>query len=325
MLDVICLGELLIDFCSTKADISLEDAPAFAKAPGGAPANVAVGVAKLGRRAGFIGKVGHDPFGHFLAHTLEREGVDTSFLAFAENVRTTLSFVAVHSSGIRDCFFYRNPGADQMLEPDDIAETYVKAAKLFHFGSISMIDPRPKEATLKALETASSNGLLISYDPNLRMSLWPSEGQAFDTIWEGFSHADFAKVSEEEWEFITGTKDFDIGAGKIMASGVKLLVISQGERGATFCHRAGSQHVPGYEIELVEATGSGDGFVASILVDLVTRVDEGVQIEQLEAGDLSGIIKRANAVGALTATRYGAIPGLPTAQELEEFLLGRGE
>ena len=155
MLDVICLGELLIDFCSTKADVSLGDAPAFAKAPGGAPANVAVGVAKLGRRAGFIGKVGQDPFGHFLAHTLASEQVDTSFLAFAEHVRTTLSFVAVHSSGERDCFFYRNPGADQMLEPGDIDETYVKAAKLFHFGSISMIDPKPKAATNTAYITVS--------------------------------------------------------------------------------------------------------------------------------------------------------------------------
>jgi len=323
MLDVICLGELLIDFCSTKADVSLEDAPAFAKAPGGAPANVAVGVAKLGRRAGFIGKVGQDPFGHFLAHTLASEQVDTSFLAYAENVRTTLSFVAVHSSGRRDCFFYRNPGADQMLEPDDIDETYVKAAKLFHFGSISMIDPKPKEATLKTLRIASSNGLLVSYDPNLRMSLWPNERQAFETIWEGFPYADFAKVSEEEWEFITGTKDFDAGAKKIMEKGVRLLVISQGEHGATFYHPTGSRHIPAYEIELVEATGSGDGFVASILVDLVTRIEQGVRIDQLDAEDLSTIVRRANAVGALTATRYGAIPGLPTAQELQEFLRER--
>ena len=325
MLDVVCLGELLIDFCSTKADVSLEDAPAFAKAPGGAPANVAVGVAKLGRRAGFIGKVGQDPFGHFLAHILEHEQVDTSFLAFAENVRTTLSFIAVHSSGRRDCFFYRNPGADQMLEPDDIDDTYVRAAKLFHFGSISMIDAKPREATLKALEIASSDGLLVSYDPNLRMSLWSGERQAFETIWKAFPYADFAKVSEEEWEFITGTKDFDAGAKKIMEKGVKLLVISQGEHGATFYHRTGSRHVPAYEIELVEATGSGDGFVASILVDLVKRADQGVQIEELDAEDLSGIVRRANAAGALTATRYGAIPGLPTAQELEEFLRQRGE
>jgi len=320
MLDVICLGELLIDFCSTEADVSLEGAPAFAKAPGGAPANVAVGVAKLGRRSGFIGKVGQDPFGQFLAHTLAGEQVDTSFLAFAKDVRTTLSFVAVHSSGRRDCFFYRNPGADQMLDPDDIDETYLKTAKLFHFGSISMIDPKPKEATLKAVHIASSNGLLVSYDPNLRMSLWPNERQAFETIWEGFPHADFAKVSEEEWEFITGTRDLYAGAKKIMAKGVKLLVISQGEHGATFYHRAGSRHVPGYEIELVEATGSGDGFVASILVDLVAQIDNGVQIDQLDADDLFDIIRRANAVGALTATRYGAIPGLPTIQELEEFL-----
>jgi len=320
MLDVICLGELLIDFCSTEADVSLEEAPAFAKAPGGAPANVAVGIVKLGRRAGFIGKVGEDPFGHFLAHTLERERVDVSHLAFAENIRTTLSFVAVRSSGRRDCFFYRNPGADQMLDANDIDEAYLRAARVFHFGSISMIDAKPREATVKALELAAANGLLISYDPNLRMSLWPNESQAYETMWEGFSYADFAKVSEEEWEFITGTQDFAAGAEKIMEKGVKLLVISQGESGAAFYHQAASGHVPAFKVKLVEATGSGDGFVASILVDLLARAEKGVQLDQLTPDDLSLIVKRANAAGAITATRYGAIPGLPTAREVDEFL-----
>ena len=324
MADIIALGELLVDFCSTEADVDLIDAPGFAKAPGGAPANVAVGAAKLGRSAAFIGKVGNDPFGHFLKQALDRQNVDTSRLAMIDDVRTTLAFVAVRSQGGNDFIFYRNPGADQELSPDDIDPAFIAAGKVLHYGSISTIDAKPREATLKALRLAGEAGLLRSYDPNYRPALWPSEDLARRRMAEGFAHADLAKISDQEWGVVCGTDDFEDGAKGLLDAGVKLVVQSRGPDGAAYYSPRASGHVPGFEVDAIETTGSGDGFVASMLVDLLDRGIGRDDLGQLDAGTLDEIIRRANAVGAITATRYGAIPALPTAQQVDDFLATRG-
>lgn len=320
MADVVALGELLVDFCSTQADVDLAAAPAFAKAPGGAPANVAVGVRKLGRPAAFIGKVGNDPFGHFLKQTLEAEGVDCSQLGMIDDVRTTLAFVAVRSKGGNDFVFYRNPGADQRLSPADVDRGFILSAKVFHYGSISLIDPGPRHATLKALEIAGAGGLIRSYDPNYRPALWPSEAVARRRIWEGMAQADVVKVSDQEWRVVCETDDFESGARRILAAGPRVVIQSRGPDGAAYFTGRGGGHVPGFAVNAVETTGSGDGFVASVLVDLLDRRTGRAGLEALGDDVLASIVRRANAVGAITATRYGAIPALPTAREVDDFL-----
>lgn len=315
MPDAITLGELLIDFVSTTIDVPLGDCPAFVKAPGGAPANVAVGLSKLGIMAGFIGKVGDDPFGHFLVRVLSREGVDTTHLKLDKSARTTLAFVANRSDGRKEISFYRNPGADQLLTPDEINREYLGSAKLFHFGSVSLSHSPSREATLHAAELAKEMGLLISYDPNWRPPLWDDHNEAKQMIWHAMQFADIVKLAEEEWEFVTGTHDLEEGAKGVLDAGAKLVVVTMGEKGAWFTNGSVSRAVEPFEVDVVDPLGAGDGFVAALLAQLVNR-----RVEEIPSDELYDIVCIANAAGALTCTRMGVIPALPTKEELNSFL-----
>jgi sugar/nucleoside kinase (ribokinase family) len=322
--EVICLGELLIDLASTAADVSLAEAPGFTKAPGGAPANVAVAVRRLGVSAGFIGAVGNDPFGDFLADVLRREGVDTACLVRLDDVRTPLAFVAVRSDGAGDFSFYHDAGLAPLRE-EHVDEAYVSAAAALHFGSISRIGPAARAATDKARAVAGRRGLLVSYDPNYRPRLWASPAEARRRIREGFEAVTLAKVSQEEWEFILGTDDFAGGAGELLDAGVALVVRSEGGAGASFASVRACGHVEPFEVEGVEFTGAGDAFTGSLLVDLLKHRGESVSPGELDEAGLRRIVRRANAVGALATTRRGAIPALPRRAEVDAFLTAAGE
>lgn len=321
---VICLGELLIDLPATKADVSLAEAPGFTKAPGGAPANVAVAVRRLGVASGFIGAVGNDPFGDFLAGVLAEEGVDTAGLVRLDDVRTPLAFVAVRSDGAGDFSFYHDAGLAPLRE-EHVRELYLSAAEALHFGSISRIEPAARAATDKARAIAAAAGLLVSYDPNYRRRLWPDANQARDRIREAFEGVTLAKISQEEWQFILGTGDFAAGARQLLDAGVSLAVRSEGGAGASFATASASGHVEAFEVASVEFTGAGDAFTGSLLVDLLECRRGGAAPGELDAGELRRIVRRANAVGALATTRLGAIPALPTRAEVEAFLTAAGE
>ncbi|MBC7870176.1 MAG: fructokinase, partial [Chitinophagaceae bacterium] len=168
---VVSMGELLIDFVALESGVSVGDVSGFQKAPGGAPANVAVAVARLGHDSAFLGQVGDDPFGHFLAEVLEAEGVDVHGLRFSPEARTALAFVSLGANGERSFSFYRNPSADMLYRPEDVALDVLDGAKIFHFGSITLIGEPSRSATLKAAQTARERGLIVSYDPNLRLAL----------------------------------------------------------------------------------------------------------------------------------------------------------
>jgi fructokinase len=313
----LCIGELLIDFVSTTPDVTLAEAPGFVKAPGGAPANVAVGLAKLGVDAGFIGKVGADPFGDFLTETLQQNNVDTTYLIAGETSRTTLAFVATRSDGMKDITFYRHPGADIQLSPNEIDVDYIHSAELFHYGSVSLSHSPTREATLKAIQYAKSAGAFISYDPNLRLVLWDSVDDAKHWIWEVIPHADVVKISEEEWEFVTGDIELKQGVERILGLGVKLLVVTLGERGCYYTNGNVEGSVDGFAVEVVDTLGAGDAFVAAMLTQLMTHAD----IESLEKDKLDAIMRYANAAGALATQKVGVIPALPTHSEIERFLL----
>jgi len=321
--DVICLGELLIDFVSTRKGQGLADSPGFAKKPGGAPANVAVGLAKLGIPSAFVGKVGNDAFGRFLRDTLAAEGVDVSHLAATDAARTTLAFVALTRDGAPDFTFYRNPGADMLLCEADIVPAYHRKARALHFGSISLADPGPKAATLKAIRIARESGQLISYDPNYRPALWRSAAAARREMLAGFRHADVAKVSDQEWEFITRTSDLDRGSRALLKRGVKLVVVSRGAAGCYFHTRAATGYLPAYKVKVAETTGAGDGFVAALLSGLLAEVKGPADIARIPAERLAEICDFANAVGALTCTKVGAIPALPTRSQALRFWRAR--
>jgi len=311
----VCIGELLIDFVSTAKDVGLSECPPLIGAPGGAPANVAVGLARLGVSCGFVGKVGDDPFGAFLQSTLQQNAVDATHLRAQPGARTTLAFNATRSDGKKDIFFYRNPGADTLLHPDDIDDAYIASASVLHFGSVSLTHSPSREATLRAVEIAQAHELHISYDPNLRPMLWDSPAEARRWIWKAMPAAEVVKLAEEEWEFVTGAADLEAGSKKILDAGPRLVVVTRGDQGCYYDNGKARGYLPGFQVEVVDPLGAGDGFVAAMLTALLEADDIGA----LSAADLDDLLTMANAAGALTTLRAGVIPALPTHEEIRAF------
>jgi fructokinase len=317
MADVICLGELLIDFVPTVTPTSLEDAPAFKKAPGGAPANVAVGLARLGVRSAFMGKVGDDPFGRFLAETLAAAGVDVAPLLFTTAARTALAFVSLRADGDREFMFYRHPSADMLLTPEEIDTAALGAARALHYGSISLISEPSRSATLHAIEVAQQAGCLISCDPNLRLPLWPDAAHARDGMLLALAKAQVVKLSDDELRFLTGSGD-PAAARALWSENTLLMLITGGAAGCHYLTAATDGHVAGFGVEAVDTTGAGDGFVAGILQGLVR--DPGLVHDEARLRELC---RFANAAAALTTTERGAIPAMPTRDQVHRLLSGR--
>jgi fructokinase len=315
---VLTLGELLIDFVAEQRGVTLGEARTFLKAPGGAPANVAVGVARLGVTSGFIGKVGDDPFGRHLAAVLAEHGVDVSQIRFDDEARTALAFVSLTPEGERDFMFYRHPSADMRHRPDEIDEEAIRAARILHVGSISLIGESAERATRHAVRVARDAGTLVSYDPNLRLPLWPSADAAAEAMRSLLEHADVVKVSDEELRFLTGGDDED-AARSLWHDGWQLLLVTRGETGVDYLLPDHAGSVPGYRVEVHDTTGAGDAFTAAVLAAIVETqgtLDDPALLERA--------LRRANAFAALTVTRPGAIPGMPTRARLEAFMKERG-
>lgn len=315
MADAICLGELLIDFVPTVTGTDLINAPAFKKAPGGAPANVAVGLQRLGVSSAFMGKVGDEPFGHFLAQTLQETGVDTSPLIFSSEARTALAFVSLKADGDREFMFYRHPSADMLFTPEEVDTQAIQAAKLLHFGSISLIAEPCRSAALHAVNVAREAGCIISCDPNLRLALWPDAEAARNGMLEALQQAHVVKLSEEEIEFLTGDNNLDAVKDQLWHDDLKLLIVTKGEAGCRFMTADFAGDVPSFNVKAVDATGAGDSFIAGILQGVLQQPSI-FKDEQ----NLLQLCRFANAVGAIATTERGAIPALPTRQQVLDFL-----
>ena len=313
-LDAICIGEALIDFVSTEKNVELENASRFLKSAGGAPANVSVGLARLGKRVAFVGKVGDDSFGRFLAKTLENNGVDVSNLLFDKKHSTRLAFVSLTDEGERDFEFYGDESADMKIRKEEIDKISIENAKIIHFGSISLISNPSRDAILTAVRTAKAKNTLVSFDPNLRLSLWESSDNARLQIKEALGLADIVKMDMGEMEFITDSADLKAGARYILERGVRLLVITLGKDGCYFFSDKTEGKEPGFDVKVRDTTGAGDGFVAGMLAKILE-----IPFDSLTTKDLHGIFRFANAVAALTVTRYGGIPALPYREEVESF------
>ncbi|SHE34679.1 fructokinase [Caldanaerobius fijiensis DSM 17918] len=326
MPDIISIGEILIDFVSMESGVTLAQSPGFLKAAGGAPANVAVAVSKLGVKSGFIGTAGNDPFGRFLKDTLNSYGVDTCHMDLTDEARTTLAFVSLTADGDRDFVFYRHPGADMMLRKEKISEDYIKSAHIFHFGSISLIDEPARTATLYAIDIAKKHGLIISYDPNLRLNLWPDEETARKTILSTLNLPDILKVSEVELEFLTGIRDIDSGLKALKdKTSASLILVTRGIEGVDYVYRGERGHVETFkDVKAIDATGAGDAFVAGVLYGIHERINE-FKDGHMTSKALQDILRIANACGTITVTKKGAIPALPTIDEVKRFLSERLE
>ncbi|CAM8887307.1 unnamed protein product [Rhodiola kirilowii] len=308
---VVSFGEMLIDFVPTVSGVSLSAAPGFLKAPGGAPANVAIAVSRLGGKSAFVGKLGDDDFGHMLAGILRDNGVVDGGICFDEGARTALAFVTLRNDGEREFMFYRNPSADMLLTPGELNLDIIRSAKIFHYGSISLIVEPCRSAHLKAMKVAREAGALLSYDPNLRLPLWPSAEEAREQIMSIWDEADIIKVSDNELEFLTGSDTVDDATAlSLWRPNMKLMLVTCGEKGCNYYTKNFHGTVHGYHVNTIDTTGAGDSFIGALLTKLV---DDHSVIE--DEAKLVGVLKFANACGAITTTKKGAIPALPTESE----------
>ena len=317
----VCLGELLIDFVSTVSGVTLKDAPGFEKAPGGAPANVAVGLAKLGIDTHFIGKVGRAAFGEFLREVLENNGMSHRFLFSTEKAKSTLAFVSLTQEGERDFFFYLVPGADMLLDQREIGEECFQGKGVFHFGSITMTHEPAYSATMRAISLAKKYGYLLSFDPNLRPALWRDLEEARFRMRQALKSVDILKVNEEEARFLAGTSDLE-QALKFLSQNfsLALIALTLGKRGCLIVHGDNRLEMEGFSVATVDTTGAGDGFVAGLLSSLYMFWEDLRERKEIPESAIAHAARRANAVGALTTTKKGAIPALPTSEEVEIFL-----
>lgn len=313
---VVCLGELLIDMFPGELGRRLAEVSAFYPKPGGAPANVAAGVARLGVRSAFIGKVGDDAFGRHLGTVLAEVGVDTSGMRFDAEARTTMAFIASPDAHTNEYLFYRNPGADTLLRADELDEKLLRECKVLHFGSLSLVEEPIRSAALRAMEIVASSGGLVSLDVNYRPSLWDSPDEAYEAVMSILGRVDLLKVNEEELSLLTGAQDPAVGGPALIRMGPKLCVMTSGSTGSYFASADGTGFVPAYDVKTVDATGCGDAFVAGLLSQL-TVTDLLAEMPAVE--QISQIVKYANATGALTAQTKGVIPALPTADAVEQF------
>lgn len=325
MPSVLCLGEILVDWVCTTPGAELDRAQIFTKAPGGAPANTAVGLARQGVPTGFVGRVAEDAFGRWLLQVLEDEGVDTTGTIVDTEAQTRMAYVVTTITGDRKLAeFSKIACADARLDSQDLKEDLFAGATVLHFGSISLISDPAGSATRQAVELARSHKLLVSYDPNVRIGLWPSPESCRDKILETLIWADLVKINQDELEFLTGSKDLAAADQLRKNHDIPLLIITLDARGAYFACAEGSKTVPGFSVQLVEATGAGDGFNSGVIAGLLPRIqdapDRRAALRQLNVEEIAQIIRRANAVGALTCTRAGAIPALPQAGEVDLFM-----
>ncbi len=313
-MDFVTLGELLIDMLPAETGRSFAQVSAFIPKPGGAPANVAVAGARLGAQTAFIGKVGQDFFGEMLADVLKRENVDTRGLRFDPDARTTLAMIAQPSPHHNEYIFYRNPGADQRLRPDELDRELLTQTRALHFGSLSLSDEPSRSATVEAVRLAREHNALISFDVNFRPALWRSQDDALAQIAVMLPHADLLKVNEIELELLTQTNDVEQGSAMLLARGPKIIVVTLGADGSYFRAPNASGYVKSFKVDAIDSTGCGDSFVGALLTQIVKFGIADIDAHIQEA------LQFANAAGAITATRRGAIPALPTRQEVHAFL-----
>ena len=198
LMDVVCLGELLVDMFPGEVGRRLVDVSNFRPKPGGAPANVAVALARLGRKSAFVGKVGDDVFGHHLAGVLAQAGVDTRGMRYDDYARTTMAFIASPDANSAEYLFYRNPGADTRLQAEELDRTLLKRTKVLHFGSLSLVEDPIRSALLEAVRIVREAGGMISLDVNYRPSLWRSPEDAYSMVLDILPKIDLLKVNEVE-------------------------------------------------------------------------------------------------------------------------------
>ena len=305
MVDVIAIGEVLIDMIADAPAKPLQEQSIFKRFAGGAPANFAVGVQHLGLSSGMITKVGDDFFGRFLIKKLEDEQVDTSQVRITSEYKTALAFVGLDEERSPSFSFYRSPCADIMLTPEEINEKYVKSAKLLMCGTVSMSDEPARSAIFRAISYAKKHGLQVACDPNLRDELWHNKDPR-EHIFKVLKDTDIFLPSISEAEFITGEKG-ENAIEAILDIGPSIIGVTHGAEGATILTKERKFSAPSYNVDVADTTGAGDAFAAGLITGILTKMP------------FEKIPFFANAVSALKITKKGAM-NIPFKEEVDNFM-----
>jgi len=316
MKDFVSIGEILVD--CVPYQIPQMSRPLYQINPGGAPANVACVVARLGNSSGFIGRVGDDVFGRDCTATLAKCGVDTSFIQVAAEEPTTLAFVCLDSNANRSFSFYRTGAADVGLSREQLESMAFPAARVFHFGSVSLTAQPSRSATLYAVERAKQAGSIISYDPNLRLSLWKDPEEALSEILNAAPFADIIKLAEEEGAFLFGETDPLTICRRVEAEfSPAMVVVTQAAQGCICSIKGKVWSARAYDVHTIDTTGAGDCFFGGLLHCLL---QSGKHPEQLTGEEVAYMLDFSNAIGSLATAKKGAIPAIPTIAEIEECM-----
>lgn len=316
MYDVVALGELLIDFIQNGENE--KGNPIFEANPGGAPCNVLAMLTKLGYRTAFLGKVGDDFFGKMLGETLTRVGISDKGLRYDQDVHTTLALVHTMDDGDREFSFYRKPGADIMLNEQEIHRDLIEDCQIFHFGTLSLTDEPAATATKSAVKCAKESGKLISFDPNYRAPLWENKEKAKEAIWYGIRECDILKIADNEMKWLTGCEDYDAGVKMIRArSGARLINVTLGKNGSlAYYNNCKVFKKPFLNRNTVDTTGAGDTFCAGVLAFVLEHGLDNLKEQELEA-----MLTLANAAASIVTTRKGALCSMPDKEEINNLIL----
>ncbi|KZN49063.1 hypothetical protein N474_25120 [Pseudoalteromonas luteoviolacea CPMOR-2] len=315
-MSVICFGEALIDFLSDG-----KQPESFTKFAGGAPANVSVAVAKQGVDSTFCGMLGDDMFGHFINEELQAHKVNTQYVKFTPEAKTALAFVSLDQDGERSFSFYRPPAADLLFRVEHFDPQMFALNKVLHVCSNSLTEKNIYLTTVTAMQHAKANGLVKSFDMNLRENLWPSMNNCLERIWHILSQSDLVKLSSEELMFLNKHAHPDQDPQKtieaIFKTNVKLLIVTDGPNDIRYFTNNFSGYISPPSVKAVDTTAGGDAFVGGLLADIVRRLSESTFSDLYKnEKEIIDIINFSSKCGAYAVTRYGAFSSLPTKHDI---------
>ena len=316
MKKVVAIGELLIDFVPQQKGCALDEVTHFERVAGGAPANVAAAVARLGGNAAMISQVGEDAFGTHILKVLRANGVDTSYVFRTGRANTGLAFVSLDATGNREFSFFRNPSADLFLEEGQIAPDMFTECAALHFCSVDLVDWPVRAAHRRAVALAKQAGALISFDPNVRLPLWSSPADCQAAIREFLPSADLVKLSDDEVEFVTGCTDERAAAETLFGMGCRLLIVTRGAAGSA----AYTPHAEGFaetiRVPVTDTTGAGDSFIGSFLYQLTRDGVAADGLDKLTEQQLTDYLVFSAQYASLTVQHKGAV--MATMDELRQ-------
>ncbi len=310
------IGEPVTDFVSTKNQVTLAQSPGFVRVGGGEAANVAVGIARLGTRSAFIGKVGNDAFGRFLTEELARHGVNVRGVVFDQDHKTRLAFVSLTATGDRDFEFWEQHPAGEQLKYAEVRLDWISRSRIVNIGALLLLRDPSRSTAFRIAAAARKMGCAIAFDPNLRMALWNSHREARRVTMRMIKASTILRLNEDEGKFLAGKSSLNGIAKEMRKLGPELVVITRGSKGCYFQTAGAEGLVPGFHVRTIDTTGCGDGFFAGLLHQLARIPD----IASVSEKELKSMCKYANAVGALTSLKRGAVPGMPRNSEVQRLL-----